>query len=195
VDVEYLPSIERAKFERRKQMPDPKDENTEGLKESMGMGEKADLDDLMEEKNKLDPEFTKPDLDEIEDRIDEMMVDDDDCDQEEPMTTDRKIYMLSKIFEFAIGDRVKNLLDEKGIIDLVGLDRRGVLYLVQYKENIMRWEPEESITKIPAYSPFPGQDTDDPTFKSEVKTDIPQKELNETKESFERKYTGQHRTG
>jgi hypothetical protein len=62
----------------------------------------------------------------------------------------------------------------------------------------MRWEPEESITKIPEYSPFPGQDTDDPTFK----TDIPQKELdktkkelNETEGSFKRRYSGQHRVG
>ena len=187
MDVEYLPSIERAKLERRHNMPDPKDErNTEHLEENMGLEDNQidDLSDLMEKIDKLDPEFTKPDLDAIEDRIDEMedkMIA-DDSDREEPMTTDRKIHMLSKIFAFAIGDRIKNLLDEEGIVDLVGLDRRGVLYLVQYKENNMRWEPEESITKSP-YKDFPIEDKipNDPTFK----TDIPDK----------KGYTGEHRIG
>ena len=187
-------------------MVDPKDKSNkdiEALTEKMGLescadeeglrGVRSELDDeyeeknvdvLMEEKNKLDDDFVKPDLDAIEKRIDEMEDDiiADDCDREEPMTTDRKIHMLSKIFAFAIGDRIKNLLDEEGIVDLVGLDRRGVLYLVQYKENNMRWEQEQSITKSP-YKDFPIEDKipTDPTFK----TDIPDK----------KGYTGEHRIG
>ena len=188
-------------------MPDPKDErNTEHLEEGMGMEENTDkkglrgvrselegnlmdsrplselepdLDTLMEEKNKLDPEFTKPDLDTIEKRIDEMT---DNCDREEPMTVDRKIHMMAKIFKFAIGDRVKNLLDEEGIVDLVGLDRRGVLYLVQYKENNVRWEAEDCLTKNLSYVSY--KDDDIVAQDPKIQTDIP-----------EDRYTGKHRVG
>lgn len=195
-------------------MSDPKDEkNTEHLEEGIGMGDNQKTDDPtpydkarkaqlkkdadeeldsidasigldMKFKPNLDDDMVKPDLDSIGERIDKMQ-DEMKCDQEEPMTTDRKIYMLSKIFAFAIGDRIKNLLDEEGIVDLVGLDRRGVLYLVQYKENVMRWEVEECIRKIDQFF-SPGVDSpDDPTFK----TDIISKKVSTVK-----KYTGEHRT-
>ncbi len=198
-DKEYLPSIERAKLERRKTMPDPKNErNTEHLEEGVGMKDEVDekglrgvrselegdLDTLMEGKDKLDDDMVKPDLDAIEKRIDEMADKglSDDCDQEPPMTTDRKIHMLAKIFGFAIGDRVKNVLDEEGIVDLVGLDRRGVLYLVQYKENNVRWEAEDCIKKNLSYVSY--KDDDIVAQDPNIKTDIP-----------EREYTGKHRIG
>lgn len=141
---------------------------------------KPDLDALMEKKDKLDPEFTKPDLDAIEERIDKMA--EDNCDQEEPMTIERKVNMLSKIFEFTVGDRVTNLLDERGIVDLVGLDRRGVLYLVQYKENNVRWEAEDCIKKDLSYVSY--KDDDIVAQNPNIKTDIP-----------EDRYTGKHRIG
>lgn len=105
------------------------------------------------------------DLDGIEKRVDELQETMSE-DREEPMTIDRKIHMLGKIFPLSIGDHVRNSLDEDGIIDLVGLDDRGVIYLVKYKGGILTWE-----TNLTKTSKYPAT-KEDPTLKSDIKTDI-----------------------
>ena len=153
MDKEYLPSIQRAKLEKEEKMPDPKDENQ--IQEGMSFSGKSN------------PKFVPPDLDAIEKRVNEL---EESTDQEEPMTLDRKIHLLSKIFPFAIGDMVKNKFNEDGYIDSVSLDDRGVLYLIQYKENRLRWESESKIRKN-----TPNIDSqDDMDKRPEIKTDIDQ---------------------
>ena len=90
-------------------------------------------------------------------------------DQEEPMTIERKIHMLGKIFPLAINDRVRNLLSEDGIVEMVGLDDRGVLYLIKYKDQKTKWESEHSIKKNDSYKSSQEDSTLD---KSSIKTDI-----------------------
>jgi len=90
-------------------------------------------------------------------------------DQEEPMTIEQKINMLGKIFPFSIGDRIRNKLSEDGIVEMVGLDNRGVLYLINYKDQKTKWESEGFIKKNNSYK----SSQEDPTLnKSSIKTDI-----------------------
>jgi hypothetical protein len=172
MDTEYLPSIEKAKLERSNTMPDPKDqienEDTVKMEEGMGIKDNQKTDDPTP--------YDKTQLDDIEKRVDELQ---ESCDQEEPMTVERKIYMLSKIFPHAIGDRVKNRFDEQGIIDLVGLDHRGVIYLVQYKDQVKEWEAEGQIKKIP--SNLASQENVKEKTEASLKTDIPLSNIEEGK--------------
>ena len=168
-DKEYLPSIQKAKLERRNKMPDQKDKINQ-IQEGMSFSGKTEPED-QEDKNVHHVELA--DSDAIEKRINDLDdkrkdYSEPSSDQEEPMTTDRKIHLLSKIFPFAIGDRIKNLFDEDGIIDLVGLDDRGVVYLVQYKENRVSWESEHKIRKNESYS----GSQDDSAKRPGIKTDI-----------------------
>ena len=122
------------------------------------------------------------DLNIIEKRINKLQEDcDQGEDQEEPMTLDRKIFMLSKIFPFAIGDRVRNKLSEDGIIDLVGLDNRGVIYLVRYKEGKVLWEHEGFIQKI---SSFSGSQDDSLNKKPSIKTDVNESDISGADKPF-----------
>ena len=130
----------------------------------MGKRGKTMIDDIehIEEGMKFKDPF-ETGLDTIEKRIDEL---NEEFNREKPMTIEQKIHMLGRIFPLAIGDHVRNSLDEDGVIDMIGFDDRGVIYLVKYKGGILTWE-----TNLTKTSKYPAT-KEDPTLKPEVKTDI-----------------------
>lgn len=85
-------------------------------------------------------------------------------------TLEDKIKMLAEIFPFALGDRVRNRHQENGFIEMVGLDERGVQYLVRYADNNRVWELDAHISK----QKF-GQENETVHVKESIglKTDIP----------------------
>jgi len=119
-------------------------------------------------KDPIENEFPN-DLDTIEKRINELQEKIENQEEEELMTIEQKINMLGKIFPLSIGDRVRNLLSEDGIVEMVGLDDRGVLYLIKYKEQNTKWESEHSIKKNDSYK---SSQEDSALNKSSIKTDI-----------------------
>lgn len=145
-DREYLPSIQKAKLEKERKMPD----NIEHIEEDMKFKDPLETD-----------------LDDIEKRVDELQETMSE-DREEPMTIERKIHMLGKIFPYTIGDHVRNALDEHGVIDLVGLDSRGVIYGVQYPNQILMWQSENQISKIPSNLTTQINEKEQSTIKTDI---------------------------
>jgi hypothetical protein len=125
------------------------------------------IEEGMKFKDPIENEFPN-DLDTIEKRINKLQEKIENQ-EEELMTIEQKINMLGKIFPLSIGDRVRNLLSEDGIVEMVGLDDRGVLYLIKYKEQNTKWESEHSIKKNVSYK---SSQEDSALNKSSIKTDI-----------------------
>lgn len=143
-------------------MPNDDDRNIEKVKESIGMDDqKTDNPSSYEEQM----EKAK------EEDIDDLGVERDDCDQEEPMTKERAIHMMDKIFPIKLGSRVRNKHQEDGIVEMVGVDFRGVLYLVAYQGHESSWESEHTIKVLDRF----GSDKEISDMRETVaKTDIPQ---------------------
>ena len=130
----------------------PEDEKIEMMEEKIGIGENN---------------VTLPDMDEIEKRIDSLS---ENIKKEKPTDIHEQISLLDQIFTFGVGDRIRNKLNESGIIEMVALDYRGVLYLVQYKEGVSRWQSDDQISKDASYQAY----KDDSKKEGKIKTDIPQ---------------------
>lgn len=128
---------------------------------------------MPEDKFSLDDEYLesyqKHDIDRITEAMDvKAKAIEESEDKEEPMTFERKLYMISKLFPIELGSRVRNKLGEDGIVEMVGIDHRGVLYLVLYKDQNTKWESEAQIKQITSYG-------SSPSAKNNIKpkTDIP----------------------
>jgi len=124
-------------------MPEDKNKNlppitTNELNEGMGMGSDFKEPSILDDLDKLEAK-----IDEVNKNIPEpnKMI-------RPPLTNQQKIDMLNQIFSFRLGDKVRNLFSEDGIIEMVGIDRRGVIYLVEFKENNTKWLSEDQMKKI-----------------------------------------------
>lgn len=65
----------------------------------------------------------------------------------ETLTNEEKLEMLDKIFDIHLDSRVRNRHLEDGIVEMVGIDYRGVQYLVRYKDHKLVWENDQTIKK------------------------------------------------
>lgn len=86
------------------------------------------------------------------------------------LDNEQKVALINLIFRFQLGDRVRNKLGEDGFIDCVGIDYRGVIYLVRYPKHEKVWESEMDIKKLN----YPIEPKEDRDSSEKVKTDIPQ---------------------
>jgi hypothetical protein len=77
--------------------------------------------------------------------------------------------MLSQIFPIQLGSKVRNKHCEDGIVEMVAIDFRGVLYLVEYKNHESSWEAENQIDII---NDFGASERDTDAKKPTIRTDI-----------------------
>jgi hypothetical protein len=127
----------------------------------------------MNESMKLKSEFKDPvidDLDKLEKKIDEVNKNITSGSKmiRPPLTNQEKIDMLNMIFPIQLGSKVRNKHSEDGIVETVAIDRRGVIYFVEYKEQRSKWESEDQIRKIAQY----GEDDKVPPGPLPFRTDI-----------------------
>ena len=150
------------------------------LREGMGMKDKVDA-----ETKRSDEKYDFGEIEQKVDELDKKIntpIGEDDKDQEGPLSVGRKIdklldvkdrgeirrrsilpiltpnekiELMGMLFPIGLGDRVRNKLTEDGIVEMVGVDHRGALYLVMYKDQTSRWESEAQIEKTQTYGPGP----------------------------------------
>jgi hypothetical protein len=141
-------------------MPDD-ERNMEHLEEKLPLGEQL--------KETAAFKAAKIGLDAV---LDAKPEDDPGEDQEEPMTVARRIAMITKIFPIALGSKVRNKLGEDGFVEMVGIDYRGALYLVQYKDQNSRWHPEAELSILHNYDEGAKEAKEEKDPR--IGTDIPQ---------------------
>ena len=155
-------------------MPDDKVEINEG------MGMKDHFKDTLDELEK-DPPIIDA-LDELEKKINEVSKcispQPDKMSIRPPLTKEQKIKMINMIFPISLGDKVKNKHDEKGFVESVCIDHRGVIYLVSYPKHNQIWESEYQIEKISPYFATEGVSGNKGVEKP-PKTDIPDPKFDE----------------
>ena len=71
----------------------------------------------------------------------------DDELSDKKLTNEEKLEMLDKIFDIRLDSKVRNRHLEDGIVEMVGIDYRGVQYLVRYKGHKLVWENDQTIKK------------------------------------------------
>ena len=120
------------------------------------------------------PDLKAKNLDEIENQIEgieEKMGLSDAVEVEnlsEDLISQMKNAKMSTMFRFFLGDKVKNRHDERGYIEMCGLDFRGDIYLVNITKNARVWYTPMELTideddiRPPKHPPI------------KPKTDIPQ---------------------
>lgn len=134
-------------------MPGDKDNrNMEHLEESIGVGDHVDLLDDELKNNESDNS-----LSDILSYID----------------------ASASIFKFPLGTKVRNRHNEDGYVEMIGIDVKGVSYLVNLPECNRQWYNESEIKTVNMGRT--DQDTVQPD-RNEIRTDIPdpkQKQPNE----------------
>jgi hypothetical protein len=93
-----------------------------------------------EENQKEEKAFANVNLEDIEKRINEL--------SDNKITNEKKLEMLDRIFDIRLDSRVRNRHSEDGIVEMVGIDYRGVQYLVRYKGHKLVWENDLTIKKV-----------------------------------------------
>lgn len=165
--------------------------NKENNKEKMGMNDeiqaktaKYDYGEIEKKVDELDKKINTPidegDKDQEEPlttvgrKIDRMLIRPERMSMRPPLTTEEKIQLIGCLFPIELGCHIKNKHNEEGFVEMVGIDHRGALYLVAYKDQNVRWETEAQIKRISYTGPFrKAQDSFASEFPSEPKTDIP----------------------
>lgn len=124
------------------------------------------------ERNKLD-EVEKG----IDDVVEKMGLGDKVADLSDDIVNQMKnsIMPWEPRFRFPLGSKVKNRHNETGYIEMCGIDFRGELYLVNFKDNNQRWltSSEMKIIEDPCFRISSEDDEDDPELPPSIKTDIP----------------------
>ena len=114
-------------------------------------------------------------LDDLEKKIDEVNKDipsPDKMSMHPPLTREDKIRMINMLFPISLGDKVKNKHGEEGYVETVAIDKRGVIYLINYKKHNTIWESSYQIEKISPYFATESDHIGEDRSKA-VKTDIP----------------------
>ena len=78
--------------------------------------------------------------------------------------------LTGTIFKFSLSTKVRNMHNETGYVSLCGIDFRGEIFLVNYKNCKSVWHVPEELTEVPMS--YQNDNNNEDEITSNIKTDI-----------------------